>query len=204
MISCFSFRTARLYLPDQGYRDLTPPGASLASPRAINENGRVAINASQSGIDRGFVFSDPFFVSMTPPGWTSSRATAINNREMVAGYGDSPEGRRSFLRSGGTYEIISVPGWTSTEAAAINDLGQVAGAGTTAWGETHAFFASPQDAATASAPGTGAWGGCNVAPPGTGDGPADSGWTNMILFGLTLLLILRRKGRKGTLPGRPS
>lgn len=190
--------TARLYLPNLGYRDLTPPGTTDAAPRGINENGRVAITSRDSGIDRGFVFSDPFFVSMTPPLWTSSHATAINNLEMVAGFGDSPEGRQSFLRSGGTYEILSFPGWAATEAAAVNDLGQVAGTGTTATGETHAFLASPAGAPAAQAPGPGASGGCAMTPQGAGSEARGSvAFTLMLLYPL-LLLRGRRRARQAT------
>jgi len=191
--------TARLYLPKQGYRDLTPPGASSASPRGINENGRVALNSRESGIDRGFVFSDPFFVSMTPPGWISSNATAINNLEMVAGYGDSPEGRRSFLRSGGTYEILSFPGWRATEAAALNDLGQVAGSGTTASGDTHAFVASPAGAPAAKVAAAGAFGGgCALAARGAAGETLGSAASGLVLLIPLLLLRGRRPGRQPT------
>lgn len=187
--------TARLYLPNQGYRNLAPPGTSFSIPRGINEHGRVAIHSLQSGVDRGFVFSDPFYVSMTPPGWISSYATAINNQETVAGYGDSPEGRRSFLRSGGTYEILSFPGWTATEASAMNDLGQVAGSGTTASGETHAFVASLSVASTALSPGPVAAGGC-VMTPRVADGvPTFPGVSNGVLLGFPLLLLLWRRGK---------
>jgi len=190
--------TARLYLPNQGYRDLTPPGASSSSPRWINENGRVAVNSRQSGVDRGFVFSDPFFITMTPPGWSSSNATAVNNLEMVAGYGDSPEGRRSFLRSGGAYEILSFPGWTATEAAAVNDLGQVAGSGTTATGETHAFVASPAGATAAQVAAPGLSGGCAMATRGPGGETPGSAATGLILVIPLLLLRGRRPGRQPT------
>lgn len=184
--------TARLYLPNQGYRDLTPPGTSSAAPRGINEYGRVAVNSSQAGIDRGFVFSDPFFVSMTPPGWMSSRATAINNLDVVAGFGDSPQGRQSFLRSGATYEILSFPGWTDTEAAAINDIGQVAGSGTTVSGETHAFIASPPVAPAAKAPSPGASGGCSLARQDGGGLMPGSAAADLLLLFSPLLLLRRR------------
>lgn len=175
---------ARLYLPNYGYRDLAPPGTDISASRGINENGRVAIVSEESGADKGFVFSDPFFVSMTPPGWSSSRATAINNLETVAGCGDSPEGRRSFLRSGASYEILSFPGWLTTEAEALNDLGFVAGHGTTASGETHAFIASPE---------SGASGGCVMAPRGAGDGPDDYAAADRILTGFPMLPLLWRR-----------
>jgi len=186
--------TARLYLPNQGYRDLTPPGTTFAVPRSINENGRVAVNSRQSGTDRGFVFSNPFFVSMTPPGWTSSVVTAVNNLETVAGYGDSPDGIRSFLRSGGTYEILSFPGWETTEAASVNDFGQVAGAGTTTLGATHAFVASPPEAVAAQAPGPGSSGGCTVAPRGAGS-KAQGSVTGTLLTLVFPLLLLWGRGR---------
>ena len=192
--------TARLYLPDQGYRDLTPPGTSSATPRGINENGRVAVNSLQSGFARGFVFSDPFFVSMTPPGWTSSRATAINNLEVVAGHGDSPEGKRSFLRSGGMYEMLSFPGWTATEAAAINDSRQVAGAGTTASGETHAFVASPPGPATAPSSVPGASGGCVIVPGGEARDTPGSAAASLMALVFPLLLL---RGRVRSRPATP-
>jgi uncharacterized membrane protein len=184
--------TARLYLPDKGYQDLTPPGTADAAPLGINENGRVAVTSVKDGVEKGFVYSAPFFVAMTPSGWSSSRATAINNLEMVAGNGDSPEGRRSFLRSGSTYDILSFPGWTVTEAATLNDLGQVAGSGTTASGETHAFVAFPAGAPAAEAPGPGASGGCVMAPGGAGrdTGASVAGYLFLLCFPL---LILRRR-----------
>jgi uncharacterized membrane protein len=183
---------ARLYLPDKGYQDLTPPGTVDVAPRGINENGRVAVTSVKDGVDKGFVYSAPFFVAMTPSGWSSSRATAINNREMVAGHGDSPEGRRSFLRSGATYDFLTFPGWTATEAATLNDLGQVAGSGTTASGETHAFVAFPAGAPAAEAPGPGASGGCVMAPGGAvrDTGASVAGYL-FLLF--SPLLLLRRR-----------
>ncbi len=190
--------TSLLYLPNRGYRDLTPPGSSSSSPRGINENGRVAVNSRQSGVDRGFVFSDPFFVTMTPPGWSSSNATAVNNLEMVAGYGDSPEGRRSFLRSGGRYEILSFPGWPATEAAAVNDLGQVAGSGTTATGETHAFVASPAGAPAAQLAAPGVSGGCAMAVRAAGGETPGSAASALVLLVPFLLLRGRRPGRQLT------
>lgn len=191
--------TARLYLPDQGYRDLTPPGTTSAVARSINENGRVAVNSRQSGNDRGFVFSDPFFISMTPPGWTSSHVAAVNNLETVAGYGDSTEGIQSFLRSGGTYEFLSFPGWETTEAAAVNDLGQVAGAGTTASGATHAFVASPPGASAEQAPGPGSSGGCTVVPRGADNkAQGSAAWTLMTLVFPLLLLRGRGRNRRAT------
>lgn len=194
--------TARLYLPNEGYRDLTPPGTISAAPRGINEYGRVAVNSQQAGIDRGFVFSDPFFVSMTPPGWASSRATAINNLDVVAGFGDSPEGRQSFLRSGGTYEILSFPGWTATEAAAINDIGQVVGSGTTASGEIHAFVASPPFAPIAKSPAPGASGGCSMAQQGTGGRTAGSAAAYLLLL-LSPLFLLRWRLKEPAKPYAP-
>ncbi|TFG56376.1 MAG: hypothetical protein E4H29_07370 [Deltaproteobacteria bacterium] len=155
----------------------------------------MAVNSRQSGTDRGFVFSDPFFVSMTPPGWTSSYATAVNNLETVAGYGDSPEGMRSFLRSGGTYEILSFPGWETTEAAAVNDLGQVAGAGTTALGATHAFVASPPEAPAAQASGPSSSGGCTVAPRGAGSKAQGSVAGTLMTLVFPLLLLWGRNRR---------
>ena len=193
--------SARLYLPDKGYLDLTPPGTLFAMPLGINENGRVAVTSVKDGIDKGFVYSAPFFVSMTPPGWTSSHAAAINNLEVVAGYGDSPEGRRSFLRSGGTYQVLSFPGWTATEAEAVNDLGQVAGAGTTASEETHAFVASPPGANTSQSPGPGASGGCAMAPRGAESETAGSVAANLIgLFAPLILLRGRLRKRRGYSP----
>jgi len=192
--------TARLYLPNQGYRDLTPPGTTFAVPRWINENGRVAVNSRQSGTDRGFVFSDPFFVSMTPPGWTSSYATAVNNLETVAGYGDSPEGVRSFLRSGGTYEILSFPGWETTEAAVVNDLGQVAGAGTTALGATHAFVASPPEAPAAQVSSPSSSGGCTVAPRGAGSKASGFGTGTLMALVFPLLLLWGRGRNRRAIP----
>jgi len=185
--------SAYLYLPGVGYRPLTPPDTTSAAPRGINENGRVAVTSVKDGVDKGFVYSSPFFVAMTPSGWSSSRATAINNREMVAGYGDSPEGRRSFLRSGATYDILSFPGWTATEAASLNDLGQVAGSGTTASGETHAFVASPSGAiASQEAVPAGASGGCVMAPVGAGRDTGASVAGYLFLLFSPLLLLRRR------------
>ncbi len=181
---------ARLYLPGQGYLDLTPPGTAVAVPSGINENGRVAVTSVQDGVDKGFVYSAPFYVSMTPPGWASSRATAINNLEMVVGYGDSSEGRRSFLRSGAAYETLSFPGWTATEVVSVNDLGQVAGSGTTASGQTHAFVASPPGAPAAEAVVPGASGGCVMAPRGARGWPDGRGLADLILFVSPLLLLL--------------
>ncbi len=193
--------TARLYLPGLGYRNLTPPGTVFSIPRGINENGRVALNSLQSGIERGYVFSDPFFVSMTPPGWASSHATAINNREMVAGYGDSPEGRRSFLRSGATYEILAFPGWLATEAEAVNELGQAAGAGTTASGETHAFLASPAGHSAAASPEPGASGGCSIAPGGALPGPGLPTAVDGILAWIPVLILFFRRVPTGRRTG---
>lgn len=186
--------SARLYSPGTGYLDLTPPGTEEAAPKGINENGRVAVSSLKDGVDRGFVYSAPFFVAMTPDGWTSSVATAINDQEMVTGYGDSPTGRKSFLRSGGTYEILAYPGWTSTEAESVNDVGQVTGAGVTAAGETHAFVASPASAPTAEIQGAGASGGCSVARPDARSATPASAAVSLLLLVLPLLVLRRRLG----------
>ncbi len=191
--------SARLYSPDTGYQDLTPPGTEGAAPKGINENGRVAVSSLKDGVDRGFVYSAPFFVAMTPDGWTSSVATAINNEEMVTGYGDSPDGRKSFLRSGGTYEVLAYPGWTSTEAESVNDVGQVAGGGVTASGEPRAFLASPASVPAAQTQGAGASGGCSMAGPDARSATPESAAASLLLLALPLVL-LRCRPRAG----RPS
>lgn len=177
--------SARLFLPGNGYVDVTPPLTDAAVPHGINESGLLAVTAVRDGRERGYVYSGGFFVSMTPPGWASSRAMAINDAAAVAGYGDAPEGRRSFLRRGAAYEILAFPGWRTTEASAVNASGQIAGSGTTAEGEVHAFLAIP-----ASDPAPDA-GGCAVAARGSrGRDPGAAAGT-LALLGIAVLLLPR-------------
>lgn len=188
-----------LYLPGQGYLDVTPPGAIDSAPRGINESGLVAVVALQTGTMKGYVKSGEFYIDMTPSGWISSRAMAINDLNAVVGFGDSPSGRRSFLRVGGTTEEIAFPGWTSTEAASLNNAGQVAGSGTAADGETHAFLASPAvmnaSGISGSATGPGAAGGCSMAPAaGSERSPVSPAATIALL--LFPLLLIRGQARK--------
>lgn len=182
--------SARLFLPGQGYLDVTPPGTDAAAPRSINESGMVTITSGREGQEKGYVYSGGFFVSMTPPGWTSSRATAINDLAAVAGHGDAPEGRRSFVRAGADYDILDFPGWQSTEAVSVNDSGQVAGSGTTPDGEVHAFLATPGASPPDAAP---AAGGCSVVP---GSRLAEDSYAPAAALALLgILLRLRRRTR---------
>ena len=187
-----------LYLPGQGYLDVTPPGATASAPRGINESGLVAVVALGTGTTRGYVKSGEFYIDMTPSGWSSSRATAINDCNAVAGYGDSATGRRSFLRTGGTTEEIAFPGWQSTEAVSLNNAGRLAGSGATADGEPHAFLASPADPSASGSPASaaspGSAGGCSLAA-GSGTKDSSSVPLAIALWMLSLLLIRRPGGR---------
>ncbi|GAB4366069.1 MAG: hypothetical protein Kow00128_09140 [Deltaproteobacteria bacterium] len=189
--------SSRLYIPGQGYLDVTPPGAATSTPHGINDSGLIAGAALRSGAMKGYVKSGEFYIDMNPPGWTSSQATGINDYNEVVGYGESGSGTRSFLRVGGSIEEIVFPGWTSTEAASLNNAGQVAGSGTTAEGRTHAFLASPPVPASPGNPslpqGPGAAGGCSVA--GTSQ-PADP-YAASAAAGLWILslFLIRRAGR---------
>jgi len=185
-----------LYLPGQGYQDVTPPGATSSIPHGINESGLVAGDALRSGTMKGYVKSGEFYIDLNPSGWFSSRATAINDLNEVVGYGESASGMRSFLRSGGTTEEIAFPGWTTTEAASLNNAGQVAGSGTTADGQTRAFLASPAGMTapgeSVSTPGPGSAGGCSLAQaPGT---RRSDSVPAAIAFWILPLFLMRRRG----------
>jgi len=187
-----------LYLPGQGYLDVTPPGATSSIPHGINESGLVAGDALRSGTMKGYVKSGEFYIDLNPSGWLSSRATAINDLDEVAGYGESASGMRSFLRSGGTTEEIAFPDWTTTEAVSLNNAGQVAGSGTTAYGQTRAFLASPAGMAapgeSASTPGPGSAGGCSlVQAPGMRKSISSPA---AIAFWILPLFLVRRTGRR--------
>lgn len=182
-----------LYLPGQGYLDVTPPGATDSTPHGINESGLVAVVARKTGTTKGYVKSGEFYIDMTPAGWSSSLATAINDLNEVVGYGDSTTGRRSFLRSGGTNEEIAFPGWQSTEAVSLNNAGQVSGAGTTAGGEIHAFLATP-----APGPPGGGAGGCAVVSGNRVATEPVSSAANLLWFGVPLLFLRRRNGSSGS------
>jgi len=188
-----------LYLPEQGYLNVTPPGAIASTPRGINESGLVAVVAQWMGTTKGYVKSGEFYIDMTPAGWSSSQATAINDLNAVVGYGDSTAGIRSFLRSGGTTEEIAFPGWQSTEAVSLNNAGQVAGAGTTGDGEPHAFLASPavmtSSGTPLSAAAPGASGGCSMAPVARSVRSPSSPTAAAALLLLPLLLIRRPGGK---------
>lgn len=192
--------SSRLYLPGQGYLNVTPPGATASTPRGINESGLVAVFAQRAGTTRGYVKSGEFYIDMTPSGWSSSQTMAINDLNAVAGYGDSTDGRRSFLRSGGSTEEIAFPGWRSTEAVSLNNAGQVAGSGTTGDGEIHAFQASPAvmtaSGILASAGQPGAAGGCSMTA-GTRSVRSSSSPTAAAALLLLPLLLIRRTGGKG-------
>jgi len=193
---------ARLLIPDRGYLDVNPSGATSASPRGINDTGRVALSSLQSNSEKGFVYSGGFFIYMTPPGWTSSSAMAINNQDQVVGYGDSPQGRRGFLRTQSEYEEIAFPGWESTEAVSVSDLGHVAGSGIAPSGGTHAFLASPASAPlSGGSPGTSegaspAGGGCSLSPGRSEGISPTSTATAGILFLPPVLLWGRRMVRR--------
>lgn len=194
--------SALLFSPGQGYLYVTPSGATASTPTGINESGRVAIFALQTGTERGYVKSGEFYIDMTPPGWSSSRAMAINDLDEVVGYGNSPAGRLSFLRSGWNTEELSYPGWEATEAVSLNNAGQVAGSGTTAGGETRAFLATPAGAPASGGSGgsgsPGASGGCSLASrqgPTPPIGPQAAA-VALLLFPLVLLRI-RRAGAPG-------
>lgn len=188
-----------LFFPGRGYLNVTPPGATDSTPHGINELGIVAVAAMQTGTMKGYVKSGEFYIDMTPSGWSSSRAMAINDFNEVAGFGDSTAGRRSFLRSSGTTEEIAFPGWTSTEAVALNNDGQVAGSGTTAFGETHAFVASPPGAAAASSSVPGTSGGCAIALHDAGGNTTGSAAASLIALVFPLLLLRGRiRSRRAT------
>lgn len=190
--------TPSLYLPGTGYISLSPPGSSSAVPCGLNESGLVAVSSLQSNSERGYVYSGGFYVFMTPPGWSSSNAMAVNNLSQVTGYGMSPAGRRSFVRSGADYEELSFPGWNTTEAVSISDSGQVAGSGETGAGETHAFLASPSNAAAGesgvSSPGGSGGGGCSVVSGGVYGGfTASSAASLVVLLIPVFFLVFRRR-----------
>lgn len=185
-----------LYLPGQGYLDVTPPDATDSTPHGINESGLVAVAAVRTSTMKGYVKSGEFYIDMTPPGWSSSQATGINDLNEVVGYGDSTAGRRSFLRSGGATEEIAFPGWASTEAVSLNDAGQVAGSGTTADGDTHAFLAVP-----ASGPPNGGAGGCAVVPGDRVVPDPGASAANLVLLGIPLFLLRRRNTSPGSVFG---
>ncbi len=197
--------TARLFLPGTGYLNVSPPGASLAVPRGINESGLVAVSSRQANSEKGFVYSGGFYVFMTPPGWQSSNAMAINNRSEVVGYGVSPAGRRSFLRIGAAYEEISFPGWTVTEAVSVNDLGQLSGSGETGAGEIHAFMASPASVPVSNDGGTAgsaAGGGCSMVTERPGAPvSAASALPLLPLFSPLLVLVLRSRFKRSASHG---
>ncbi len=194
---------AILFVPGTGSVVLSPPGSSSVTPRGLNESGLVAVSSLQAGTERGYVYSGGFYVFMIPQGWTSSNAMAINNASQVAGYGVSPAGRRGFVRSGSAYEELSVPGWNATEASSINDSGLVAGSGETGSGETHAFLASPANAAAAEGAGPsigasgGGGGGCSVAAGGVRSSFTYSSAANLLVLLFPILpLIFARARRK--------
>ena len=199
---------ARLYDPGRGYLDVTPPLAAEAVPGAINENGLVALTSSSSGgVQKGFVYSDGWFIQMTPQGWDTSHAKAVNNLAAVVGFGDSQGTRRSFVRKGADYEFIEFPGWASTEAVSLNDGGQVAGSGLTASGERHAFAASPAGTSTGPDSGQGATasggGGCAMVPGAAGSGASAGSAVDAALLALPLLVLLGRRFRKQTAGAGP-
>ena len=191
---------ARLYVPDEGYRDLTPPSTAGAFPNAINESGFVALTSSSGGVWRGFVYNDGWYILMTPPGWDMSQATAVNNHAAVVGFGDFLGTRQSFVRTGGDYEFIAFPGWAATEAVSLNDLGQVAGSGLTASGERHAFVASPAGMAQAvtagQEPAAASGGGCAMVPGAAGSGTTAGSAVNVAILGLPLLVLFGRRFRR--------
>lgn len=192
--------TARLYLPGRGYISLSPPGSSSVVPRGLNESGLVAVSSLHANSEKGYIYSGGFYVFMTPPGWSSSNAMAVNNLSQVTGYGVSPAGRRSFVRSGANYEDLSFPGWNATEAVSIGDSGQVAGSGETGSGETHAFLASPSNAAAGegavSSPGGSGGGGCSVSAGGVRDPFTFSAAANLLVLLFPLLPLLPARLRK--------
>jgi len=191
---------ARLYVPEKGYSDLTPPTTAEAFPNAINEAGLVALTSSSGGIRKGFVYSGGWYIQMTPPGWEMSQASAINNAAAVVGFGDYLGTRQSFVRMGADYEFIAFPGWTATEAISLNDIGQVAGSGLTASGARHAFVASPaglpQAVASGQGPAAAGGGGCAMAPGARGSGTPVGSAVNFAILASPLFVLFGRRFRK--------
>ncbi len=190
---------ARLYDPNKGFYDLTPPTAAEAFPNAINDSGFVALTSLSDGAAKGFVYSGGWFILVTPAGWDSARAMAVNRTAAVVGYGDSLGTRRSFVRTGDVYAFLAFPGWTATEAVSLNDLGQVAGSGLTASGARHAFVASPAGMSQigASAPGAepSGGGGCAIASGGAARGTPAGSAVNVVILASPLLVLLARRVR---------
>ncbi len=193
---------ARLYVPDEGYIDLTPPRCAGTFPNAINEAGIVALTTYSDGVQKGFVYSGGWFIQMTPQGWETSQATAVNNLAAVVGFGDYLGVRQSFVRTEDRYAFIAFPSWVATEAVSLNDAGQVTGSGLTASGERHAFVASPaglapaQGAAASPALPEAAGGGCAMAPRAASGGSQAGSPVDLAILASPLLVLLGRRVRK--------
>jgi probable HAF family extracellular repeat protein len=126
------------------HKDITPPGAAIATANAINNSGQVAGNVFTcdtvngncvNGKTRGFIYSDGTFNVLGTFGGRDSFAYGINDAGLVVGYAytagpapDIPGPEHAFIYRNGTLEDLNAPlGGGRTTAFAVNAPGDVIG-----------------------------------------------------------------------------
>lgn len=125
-------------------KDITPPGAVIAAPKAINNGGQVVGSAFTcdlvdgncvNGRTRAFIYRGGAFELLGTFGGRDSFGFDINDAGLAVGYaytpGPTPDisgGQHAFIYRDGTLEDIGARmGTGDTSAAAINEAGDVIG-----------------------------------------------------------------------------
>jgi len=84
---------------EYSYVELFPPGWSLVSADAINDNGVVVGQGYDgAGVSKGFIYSGGTYTELLPPGWSEAYAYGINNSGAIVGSGyDAKDVMKGFI-----------------------------------------------------------------------------------------------------------
>ena len=114
--------------PTYTFNALNDPSGTSTTSTAINASGQVIGNfRDNSGVIRGFLYSDGKYTTIDPSGSTETLLKGINDFGQVVGAYFLGSTGHSFLYSGGIYTTLNDPSGTRTIATAINDAGQIVG-----------------------------------------------------------------------------
>ncbi|HEX5324162.1 MAG TPA: malectin domain-containing carbohydrate-binding protein [Capsulimonadaceae bacterium] len=122
-------------------KDLGTLGGAMSVANAVNSNGQIAGQASNSaGSFLGFVDkSGPLIPTGTLLGGSGSTATGVNSSGVVVGSATDNLGySHAFTNSGGSSQTLSgIAGGVNSYAMSVNSNGEVAGYADTALGAKH-------------------------------------------------------------------
>jgi hypothetical protein len=139
-------------ISDNGFREITIPGATSVTASAINNRGDVAgFDTNAGGVVQGFLRHDNGG-DVTPlafPGATMTQAFGVNNRDQVVGGYELGSGSTATLH-GFTwtpkrgFETVDDPsGIGTTTLNGVNDEGQLVGFYVDGAGNTDGMLATP-------------------------------------------------------------